>query len=149
MLMMQVDLHGYRPADIVGSGVLVKIVRQAWEMGMNRLMLIHGHGRRRGRSPGFVHTNTGIFGLAIRRALRRDQKLRQWIKYTTLECNMLGATSIRLKSNPTPTRTQLDDDLFPPFSFPPATETRDERNKVIDHLEPLGCSAYSTQSNLR
>ncbi len=30
---MQIDLHGYHPAEIVWSGVLAKIVEQAWEMG--------------------------------------------------------------------------------------------------------------------
>ena len=41
-------------------------------------------------SPGFVNTNTGFFGLGIRRALRRDLDLRRWIKYTTLRLQSIG-----------------------------------------------------------
>src|SRR5262249_44147142 len=54
-----------------------------WERGEPYLRLIHGHGRMRGISPGFVNTNTGFFGLQIRRALRHDEGLRKWIKHTT------------------------------------------------------------------
>jgi hypothetical protein len=105
---MQIDLHGYHPAEIVFNGVLGKILEQAWEMGEIELILIHGHGRNRGITPGFVNTNTGYFGLCIRRALRQDQSFRQWIKHTTLDCQQIGSTSIRLKPNPNPTRKKLD-----------------------------------------
>lgn len=74
---MEIDLHGYHPHDIMSGDVLKKIVECAWEMGESHLCLIHGHGRLRGRSPGFVNTNTGYFGLEIRRALRHDGGLRQ------------------------------------------------------------------------
>jgi len=104
---MEIDLHGYHPAEIVFNGVLRKILQQVWEMGESDLTLIHGHGRNRGITPGFVNTNTGYFGLCIRRALRNDESLRQWIKHTTLDCRQLGCTSIRLKRNPNPTRKQL------------------------------------------
>ena len=110
---MQIDLHGYHPSEIVWNGTLQKIVEQAWEMGENQLSLIHGHGRNRGISPGFVNTNTGFFGLEIRRALRHDTGLRQWIKHTTLCCLDPGITTVALKKNSTPTRTALDSDLFP------------------------------------
>ena len=105
---MEIDLHGYHPAEIVFNGTLGKIVQQAWEMGENELTLIHGHGRNRGITPGFVNTNTGYFGLCIRRALRHDRPLREWIKYTTLDCRDMGCTSISLRANPSPTREQLD-----------------------------------------
>jgi hypothetical protein len=105
---MEIDLHGYHPAEIVFNGVLGEILRQTWEMGEIELTLIHGHGRNRGITPGFVNTNTGYFGLCIRRALRHDQSIRQWIKHTTLDCRQIGSTSIRLKPNPNPTRRQLD-----------------------------------------
>jgi hypothetical protein len=105
---MEIDLHGYHPAEIVFKGVLGTILQQSWEMGAIELILIHGHGRNRGISPGFVNTNTGYFGLCIRQALRRDQSFRQWIKHTTLDCRQMGSTSIRLKPNPNPTREQLD-----------------------------------------
>jgi hypothetical protein len=104
---MEIDLHGYHPDEIVHDELLDKIVQQAWEMGETRLCLIHGHGRNRGISPGFVNTNTGYFGLRIRSALRHATELRQWIKVSTLDCSHPGATSIDLKGNPTPTRTEL------------------------------------------
>jgi hypothetical protein len=77
-------------------------------MGEDELTLIHGHGRNRGISPGFVNTNTGYFGLCLRQALRHERSLRQWIKHTTLACWNMGCTSIRLKANPNPTRKQFD-----------------------------------------
>jgi creatinine amidohydrolase/Fe(II)-dependent formamide hydrolase-like protein len=105
---MEIDLHGYHPNEIVGDGVLHKILEQAWEMGQRRLCFIHGHGRNRGISPGFVNTNTGYFGLRIRSALRHATELRPWIKVSTLNRSHPGATSIDLKHNPAPTRTELE-----------------------------------------
>jgi hypothetical protein len=114
---IEMDLHGYHPSEIVQTEVLKKILRQSWEMGGNYVALIHGHGRNRGIRPGFVNTNTGYFGLEIRRALRHDKELRQWIKYTTLDCSRMGATSVKLKPNPAPTRSELDHDLLPEPSW--------------------------------
>ena len=91
------DLHGYHPSEIVHTDVLKKINQQTWEMGENDVTLIHGHGRNRGISPGFVNTNTGYFGLEIRRALRHDKERRQWIRYTTLDCSHMGVTRVKLK----------------------------------------------------
>ena len=108
-----IDLHGYHPADIVWCDVLQKILQQSWEMGEDRICFIHGHGRNRGISPGFVNTNTGFFGLQIRHALRHDKDLRQWICYTTLYCKDMGTTTVNLKPNPSPTRKCLDADLVP------------------------------------
>jgi hypothetical protein len=82
---MQIDLHGYRPREIINTGVLREIVRQAWEMGEGFLTLVHGHGRNRGISPGFVNTNTGYFGLRIREALRRDESLLERALRTALK----------------------------------------------------------------
>jgi hypothetical protein len=110
---MQIDLHGYHPAQIVWNGVLAKLLEQAWEMGEDKLILIHGHGRNRGITPSFVNTNTGFFGLQIRRALRHDKELRPWIYYTTLDCGHPGLTSVFLKPNPSPSRTSLDISIFP------------------------------------
>ena len=78
------------------------------EMGETELTLIHGHGRDRGITPGFVNTNTGYFGLCIRRALRQDRSSRQWIKHTTLDCRQMVSTSIRLRPNSNPTRKEMD-----------------------------------------
>jgi hypothetical protein len=113
VIKMEIDLHGYHPSEIVQTEVLKKIIQQTWDMGVTYLTLIHGHGRNRGISPGFVNTNTGHFGLEIRRALRHDDTLRFWIKHTTLDCSDMGTTSIKLKRNPTPTRSELDQDLLP------------------------------------
>ncbi len=109
----EVDLHGYHPDEVVGSGVLAQIVKQAWEMGATSLILIHGHGRSRGISPGFVNTNTGYFGLAVRCALRHDDELRQWIKISTLDRSHPGATTVALKRNLEPTRGGFDAEVFP------------------------------------
>ena len=59
-----IDLHGLHPDDID----IERAVPMAWETGAARLILIHGHGRNRGISPGFVNTNTGYFGLRVRAA---------------------------------------------------------------------------------
>ena len=110
---MDIDFHGHHPDDIVQTGVLDRIIEQAWEMGETSLCLIHGHGRNRGISPGFVNTNTGYFGLRIRSKLRHSRELRQWIKVSTLDCSHPGATTIDLKRNPAPTRTEWNRDLLP------------------------------------
>jgi Smr domain len=107
---MRIDLHGYRPAEL-RNGLLASIVQQCWEMGETHLRVIHGHGRMRGKSPGFYNTKTGVLGLAIRRALRRHKELRQWIYYTTLDSRRWGETTVRLKPNPAPSRSRLDPGL--------------------------------------
>ncbi len=98
---MEIDLHGYGPNDLDclygNAGKLADFVREAWEKGARVLTLIHGHGRNRGKSPGFVNTNTGFFGLCIRAALRSDKGLRQWIYHTTADCSDAGCTSVRLR----------------------------------------------------
>ncbi len=114
---MELDLHGYYPHEIMETDILTKIIQQTWEMGASRLWLIHGHGRNRGISPGFFNTNTGSLGLEIRRALRQDKQLRQWIRYTTLDCSDKGVTSIKLKPNSAPTRTALDQALLHQISL--------------------------------
>jgi hypothetical protein len=113
---VKIDLHGYHPSDIVGLP-MSKVIEQAWEMGADRICFIHGHGRARGISPGFVNTNTGYFGLCVRRELRSNKDLRRWIKYTTLDCGDWGATTVKLKDNPSPTRTALDLAVLPERSY--------------------------------
>jgi len=110
---MQIDLHGYHPAEIVWNGLLAKIVQQVWEMGERELILIHGHGRNRGVTPGFVNTNTGFFGLQIRSALRHDKALRRWIYHTTLNRSHPGLTAVTMKPNRSPVRDCIDPDLLP------------------------------------
>ncbi len=117
---VQTELHGYHPRDIRGAP-LATILEQAWQMGAPRIRFIHGHGRARGKrnmSRGFYRTNTGYFGLSIRRALRRNRALRQWIKYSTLDCSDWGRTTVKLKRNARPTRTTLDLSVLPPPTQP-------------------------------
>jgi hypothetical protein len=106
---MEIDLHGYHPSTVCwDTDMLSRLAQQAWEMGETELCLIHGHGRNRGSSPGFVNTNTGFLGLEIRRRLRTDTELRRWIRHTTLCCKEAGCTTVKLKPNPSPTRTDFD-----------------------------------------
>jgi hypothetical protein len=104
---MEIDLHGHHPPEIVSSGVLDKIVRQAWEMGQSSLCFIHGHGRNRGISPGFVNTNTGYFGVQIRKEFRHGLKLRHRIHHTTLNCSHPGRTCVQLKKHLHPRASSL------------------------------------------
>jgi hypothetical protein len=113
---VKIDLHGDHPSAIVGPP-LAQLIEQAWEMGANRIRFIHGHGRARGISPGFVNTNTGYFGLCVRRELRSNKDLRRWIKYTTLDCGDWGATTVKLKANRNPMRTGLDLAVLPARSY--------------------------------
>ena len=122
---MKIDLRIYRPKDLKRDG-LAKIIQQAWETGAEKLCLVHGHGRSRGRSPGFYNTRTGRFGLIIRGLLRRNRGLRQWIKYTTLDCRDWGATTVKLKANPAPSRSALDWSILPAPSFPERQVAREE-----------------------
>ena len=112
----EVDLHGYHPSDIY-SDLLSKIVQQAWEMGTGQLVLIHGHGRNRGISVGFVNTNTGYLGLTVRSTLKNDDTLRQWIFPSTIDRGNSGSTIVRLKPNPSPSRTAFDWSLIPDRKF--------------------------------
>ncbi len=113
---VKIDLHGYQPSAIVGPP-LTKLIEQAWEMGADRICFVHGHGRARGISPGFVNTNTGYFGLCVRRELRSKEGLRRWIKYTTVDCGNWGTTTVKLKANSSPTRASLDLLVLPARSY--------------------------------
>ena len=135
---MRIDLHGYRPSEIMRNGLLTKIAQQCWEMGESELRLIHGHGRARGKSPGFFNTKTGVFGLAIRGFLRRNREVRQWIKYTTLDCRDWGATTVKLKPNPAPSRVSLD---------PGLVEDRRERGKLDWHREAPTAPAKAAKAS--
>lgn len=103
----EVDLHGYYPGDIY-NGLVTRIVQQAWEMGARVLVLIHGHGRNRGITPGFVNTNTGALGLAVRSTLKNSNDLRQWIYHSTIYRADAGSTCVRLKPNPAPSREAFE-----------------------------------------
>ena len=104
---MEIDLHGYHPRDI-DSDKLAEIIQQCWEMGEREVCFIHGHGRNRGRPPSFVNTNTGFLGLTVRKIIREGGSLKPRIFRSSLSCGDAGKTTIRLKPNPNPTRTELD-----------------------------------------
>lgn len=53
---MQIDLHGYHPAEIVWSAVLAKIVEQAWEMGEREHIAPHDLRRTCAK---LCHTSSG------------------------------------------------------------------------------------------
>ncbi len=101
---MKIDLHGYHPSEID----VTDLIRQAWEMGADELTFIHGHGHNRGISVGFVNTNTGYFGLSVRRAIRGNSELRPWAKVSTLNCSDSGTTTVTLQKNANPTRTSIE-----------------------------------------
>ncbi len=111
---MTLDLHGFHPR-MIHRGLLFLIVEQAWQRGVSELVLIHGHGRDK-RSPGFVHTNTGYFGLSIRKALKGKEEdsyydYRPYIKSSTIDCSDKGVTSVKMKANPAPSRRTFDTGL--------------------------------------
>ena len=90
---VEVDLHGYHPDD----GAIDEIVKAAVAQAATKLTIIHGHGRNRGISPGFVNTNTGYFGLRVRDVLRNDPDIKPLVKRSTLDCSHDGLTSIDLR----------------------------------------------------
>ena len=137
---MEIDLHGYHPRDIVWSGVLAKVVQQAWEMGESHLCFIHGHGRNRGITPGFVNTNTGYFGLEIRRALRHEPELRQWILHTTLDCEHPGCTTVKLMPNGA--RLEQGSTLI---SYPEGTSSSSGGSIVVLKQGTLPCNIWLTR----
>jgi hypothetical protein len=107
-----IDLHGNRPSEIINSGVFERIVRQTWEMGQTSLCFHSRPWSNRGMTPGFVNTNSGYFGLEIRKVFRHGRDLRQWIHHTTLNCSHPGKTCVRVKKNLSPTRSTFDPDLI-------------------------------------
>jgi hypothetical protein len=115
--MYELDLHGFRISEVVDAGVIDKVMQQCWEMGETEVKIIHGHGRNRGISPGFVNTNTGRLGLAIRSHIRHSPRVKQFVKISTLDCTDAGCTLIRLKPNVNPSRAELDSDLVPEPEF--------------------------------
>lgn len=110
---MEIDLHGYYPTQIK----VAELIRQAWEMGASEITLIHGHGRNRDVTPGFVNTNTGYFGLCIRRAIRGNKELKLWAKVSLLDCSKPGSTTLKLKKNPCPTRAEIEFSEEPNFAW--------------------------------
>jgi hypothetical protein len=121
---LRVDLHGYFAHEIAGYA-LECLIEQAYEIGAERLCLVHGHGRNRAtgiragtRGCSF---NTGYFGLRVREELQCPSvAMRKYIGSTVVDQWDTGKTYIRLKLNPQPTRTELDLSVLP--------KTRERRN---------------------
>jgi hypothetical protein len=107
------DLHGYHPDEITGS--LELLIRQAWEMGVDRLRLAHGHGRHRPTAGRPVHgNNSGFLGLRIRNELEQpSREIRCLLSSTVFDQSHIGQTIVRLKRNPNPTRDALDMSVLP------------------------------------
>jgi DNA-nicking Smr family endonuclease len=114
--LLEVDLHGYHPRTVDESGLLAKIIKQAWEMGAKELVIIHGHGMSRAKRRPFANTNTGVFGLSVRSYLRNTKKLRRWM-FAKIDTHHDGSTTIKIRSNPNPTRTEMDRSIFPELDF--------------------------------
>ncbi len=92
----EIDLHGYYPEGV--EGVVHDAVLTAWEVSAPRLRIIHGHGYNRRDYCLFANTNTGPLGMAVRRLLREDRALRQYM-YAKFDCSDMGFTTVRLRSN--------------------------------------------------
>lgn len=111
---VRVDLHGYHPDEITGWP-LEQLVEQAWEIGADRLRLVHGHGRHRPtavRGESARYFNTGFLGLRIRNELEQpSREVRRYIR--RLDRALPGSTSVWLRPNPEPTRDDLDLSVLP------------------------------------
>ena len=93
----EIDLHGYSPLQ-VDSSFMSSVVATACKSGWQSIRFIHGHALWRNSPRPFANTNTGVLGLSIRKLLRNEASLRQWIKHTTIDCSSEGSTSVKLKS---------------------------------------------------
>lgn len=103
-----VDLHGFHPDEITGYP-LESLIRQAWEMGVDRLRIVHGHGRNRPTGIPRGVCSTGFLGMRIRNELDRPSaEMRQHLGSTVFDRRDVGQTIVRLKKNPSPTRDALD-----------------------------------------
>ncbi len=103
-----IDLHGYALDTIRATGLVRRLVEQAWEMGVNELTVIHGHGLWRGLPRPFANTNTGVLGLEVRSTLRRSRDLRRWM-YSRIDVQIPGVTVIHLRPNLRPTRINFEE----------------------------------------
>ncbi len=118
---IEIDLHGYHPDEID----IPDLVKQAWGIGASEFLIVHGHGRGRGITPGFVNTNTGYFGLRVRRAVRGNKALKPYAKISKIGCRHWGSTTVELKKNPNPSRARIG--LAPPSLIAERREAAPER----------------------
>jgi hypothetical protein len=95
-----IDLHGYYPDQVVGYP-LENLIRQAYEIGVDRLRLVHGRG-------------VGLLGQRIRHDLshpRRD--VRQYMGSTLIDNRDPVLTVVSIRKNAKPTRDELDLSVLP------------------------------------
>ena len=93
----QIDLHGFHPYDEQLPDAIADGVRQAYEKEFPTLTIIHGHGfNREGYSSSFVNSNTGWLGQTVRRILRQNSDLRQWM-FAKIDCSDIGKSMVRLR----------------------------------------------------
>jgi hypothetical protein len=91
---VRVDLHGFFADEITGWPP-ENLVQQAWEIGVDRLRLIHGHGRNRPTAIRGANFNCGFLGLRIRNELERPSAdMRRYIKSPVLDCAQPGSTCV-------------------------------------------------------
>jgi hypothetical protein len=117
-----VDLQGYYPTDITGypyatkGSPLSRIIEQAWEMGDGSIRFIHGHGRGRGLSPGFVNNEHRLFRRTDpeRTAVRRTSPAMDQVHHARLQRRWVDGREAQ--TNPSPTRTEFDG-VFPERRF--------------------------------
>jgi hypothetical protein len=121
---LSVDLHGYHPDQVCGFP-LEALIKQAFEMGVDRLRLVHGHGRHR---PGGIRAavfNTCYLGIRIRNELKHPSSaMRRCMGSTIIDKQHAGQTIISIKKNPSPTRDESDLTVLP--------ETRERRRYEAD-----------------
>lgn len=92
-----IDLHGIHPRDEHLYPTIEDALCQAYDAGLSRLTIIHGHGfNRRGYVRAFVNSNTGYLGQIVREMLRYNPDLRQWM-LAKFDCSHDGSTTVRIR----------------------------------------------------
>ena len=130
-----VDLHGYHP-DQVTCFPLENLIEQAWEIGVDRLRFVHGHGRRRPTGIRVTSFNTGFLGIRIRQELARPSaEMRRYISSTIIDKQHPGFPVVSIRKNQNPTRDGLD------LTVLPATRDRKRYELEVAWSEHLRRSA--------
>ena len=108
-----IDLHGYHPDQVTGFP-LENFIEQAFEMGVDRLRFVHGHGRDRPTDIRVTSFNTGFLGMRIRRELNRPSaEMRRYMRSTLVDKQHPGFTVVSIRKNPNPTRDEVDLTVLP------------------------------------
>lgn len=108
-----VDLHGFHPDEITGWP-LESLLQQAFEMGADRLRLVHGHGRDRPTGIRVTGFNTGFLGIRIRQELDRPSAaMRRYMSSPLVDKQHPGFTTVTIRKNPNPARDELELTVLP------------------------------------